>query len=190
MYLAKTKKPSLGRVAVSAFHNNSDRKVSNMECDPHRLTPSRRCSQPPAVRAAPCIYRTTVFNKLQHLFHLAAASAAMPRPHAVRRQTSVTRASRSKARLLDEPTRRDSWRSHVHCTYTAQRVQSFKLQTANVGGRGGLPSRSLGGPRGIFSHAREYPPYFVAAPPALPPLPRRARDIFLNFSKKVKENKK
>ena len=107
--------------------------------------------------------------------------AALLRPHAVRRQTSVTRASRSKARLLDEPTRRDSWRSHVHCTYTAQRVQSFKLQTANVGGRGGLPSRSLGGPRGIFSHAREYPPYFVAAPPALPPLPRRARDIFPQF---------
>ena len=71
--------------------------------------------------------------------------AAMPRPHAVRRQTSVTRASRSKARLLDEPTCRDSWRSHVHCTYTAQRVQSFKLQTANVGGRGGLSSRSLFG---------------------------------------------
>ena len=107
--------------------------------------------------------------------------AALLRPHAVRRQTSVTRASRSKARLLDEPTRRNSWRSHVHCTYTAQRVQSFKLQTANVGGRGGLPSRSLGGPRGIFSHAREYPPYFVAAPPALPPLPHRARDIFPQF---------
>ena len=107
--------------------------------------------------------------------------AALLRPHAVRRQTSVTRASRSKARLLDEPTCRNSWRSHVHCTYTAQRVQSFKLQTANVGGRGGLPSRSLGGPRGIFSHAREYPPYFIAAPPALPPLPRRARDIFPQF---------
>ena len=89
--------------------------------------------------------------------------AAMPRPHAVRRQTSVTRTSRSKARLLDEPTRRDSWRSHVHCTYTAQRVQSFKLQTANVGGRGGLPSRSLGGPRGIFSHVREYPPFPCSA---------------------------
>ncbi len=64
MYLAKTKKPSLGRVAVSAFHNNSDCKVSNMECDPHRLTPSRRCDQPPAVRAAPCIYRTTVFQQI------------------------------------------------------------------------------------------------------------------------------
>ena len=35
--------------------------------------------------------------------------------------------------------RRDSWRSHVHRTYTAQRVQSFKLQTANVRGRGGRP---------------------------------------------------
>ena len=45
--------------------------------------------------------------------------------------------------------RRDSWRSHVHRTYIAQRVQLFKLQTANVGGRGDLPSRSLGGSRGI-----------------------------------------
>ena len=58
--------------------------------------------------------------------------AAMPRPHAVRRQTSVTRASRSKARLLDEPNRRASWRSHVHCTYIAQRVQLFKIETGNV----------------------------------------------------------
>ena len=57
--------------------------------------------------------------------------------------------------------RRDSWRSHVHRTHTAQRVQSFKLQTANVGGRGDLPSRSLGGSRGIFSHVREYPPFPV-----------------------------
>ena len=57
--------------------------------------------------------------------------------------------------------RRDSWRSHVHRTYIAQRLQFFKLQTANVGGRGVLPSRSLGGPRGIFSHVREYPPYSV-----------------------------
>ena len=40
-------------------------------------------------------------------------------------------------------TRRDSWRSHVHRTYIAQRVQSFKLQTRNVGGRGGLPSSFL-----------------------------------------------
>ena len=49
----------------------------------------------------------------------------------------------SKARLLDEPNRRGSWRSHVHRTHTAQRVQSFKLQSLNVGGRGGLPSSFL-----------------------------------------------
>jgi len=40
-------------------------------------------------------------------------------------------------------TRRDSWRSHVHRTYIAQRVQPFKLQTANAGGRGALPSSFL-----------------------------------------------
>ena len=64
----------------------------------------------------------------------------------------------SKARLMDISKRRDSWRSHVHRTHTAQRVQLFKLQTANVGGRGELPSRSLGGLRGPFSHVREWPP--------------------------------
>ena len=30
--------------------------------------------------------------------------------------------------MLDEPNRRGSWRSHVHRTYIAQRVQLFKLQ--------------------------------------------------------------
>ena len=39
--------------------------------------------------------------------------------------------------------RRDSWRSHVHRAYIAQRLQFFKLQTANVGGRGALPSSFL-----------------------------------------------
>ena len=56
-------------------------------------------------------------------------------------------------------TRRDSWRSHVHRTHTAQRVQPFKLQTRNGGVKGLGPLRSLGGPRGIFSHVREWPPY-------------------------------
>ena len=91
----------------------------------------------------------------------------MPRPHAVRRQTSVTRASRSKARLLDEPTRRDSWRSHVHCTYTAQRVQSFKLQTANVGGRGDSLAFSWGSKGGLLSRERR--------PPFDPPRERQGR---------------
>ena len=95
----------------------------------------------------------------------------------------------SKARLKTVTNRRDSWRSHVHRTHTAQRVQSFKNKTRNVGGRGGLPSRSLGGSRGPFSHVREWPPYCAlphaagepktqplrAAPPSAPagcPKPR------------------
>ena len=45
----------------------------------------------------------------------------------------------SKARVIVVTIRRDSWRSHVHRTRTAQRVQSFKLQTANVRGQGARP---------------------------------------------------
>ena len=65
----------------------------------------------------------------------------------------------SKARLLSG---RDSQGFMAKpCTPhpIAQRVQLFEIETANVGGRGVLPSRSPGGPRGIFSHVREYPPY-------------------------------
>ena len=71
----------------------------------------------------------------------------------------------------------------------AQRLQLFKPQTGNVGDRGALPSRSLGGSRGPFSHVREWPPYCAlphaagepktqplrAAPPSAPagcPKPR------------------
>ena len=35
--------------------------------------------------------------------------------------------------------RRDSWRSHVHRTYIAQRVQLFDLQAVNVRGQGARP---------------------------------------------------
>ena len=53
-------------------------------------------------------------------------------------------------------TRRDSWRSHVHHTHTAQRVQPFKLQTANAGVEGALPS--LGDSRG-YSLRKENTPF-------------------------------
>ena len=51
----------------------------------------------------------------------------------------------SKARLRVVTNRRDSWRSHVHRTYIAQRVQFFKIETANVWGRGEGPSSFLSG---------------------------------------------
>ena len=46
----------------------------------------------------------------------------------------------------------------------AQRVQLFKLLSCNGGVKGQSPLRSLGGPRGPFSHVREWPPY--PRPPA------------------------
>ena len=49
----------------------------------------------------------------------------------VARQTSLAPHG-SKARLQSVPNRRDSWRSHVHRTHTAQRVQPFKLQARNA----------------------------------------------------------
>ena len=58
---------------------------------------------------------------------------------------------------------RDSWRSHVHRTYTAQRVQPFKLQTRNVGGRGGRPSPFSGGCKGGILFGKRIPPFLAAA---------------------------
>ena len=42
-----------------------------------------------------------------------------------------------------------------------QALQFFELLACNGGVKGQGPLRSLGGPRGIFSHVREYPPYPV-----------------------------
>ena len=64
----------------------------------------------------------------------------------------------SKARLRVVTKRRDSWRSHVHCTYIAQRVQLFKIETANVRGRGAEPLAFSWGSKGaILSRERMAP---------------------------------
>ena len=69
----------------------------------------------------------------------------------------------SKARLQSVTNSRGSWRSHVHRAYTAQRVQSFKLQTANVGGARGPPLAFPWGFKGaILSRERMAP--FPASP--------------------------
>ena len=61
-------------------------------------------------------------------------------------------------------TRRDSWRSHVHRTHTAQRVQSFKNKTRNVGGRGVPPSSFSGGIQRGYSLREENTPFDSALP--------------------------
>ena len=65
----------------------------------------------------------------------------------------------SKARLRVVSNSRGSWRSHVHRTYTAQRVQSFKLQTANVRGQGARPLAFLWGFQRGYSLWKENTPF-------------------------------
>ena len=95
----------------------------------------------------------------------------------------------SKARLQDVTNCRRFMAKSCTPHLIPQAAQLFKIETANVGGRGVLPSRSLGGSRGPFSHVREWPPYCAlphaagepktqplrAAPPSAPagcPKPR------------------
>ncbi len=93
---------------------------------------------------------------------------AMPlRRTAVRRRVSVTRAPRSRARVIPVTTRRDSWRSHVHRTSTAQRMQSFKPQACNVN------FLWVGLREGYLFSKKRYPSLVRAAPSALPSLPPR-----------------
>ena len=75
-------------------------------------------------------------------------------------------------------TRRDSWRSHVHRTHTAQRVQLFKIETANVRGRGAEPLAFSWGSKGaILSRERMAP--FAASPHGVGINPKKYH--FLNF---------
>ena len=69
----------------------------------------------------------------------------------------------SKARLQDVTNRRRFMAKPCTPHLIPQAAQLFKIETAKVGGRGELPSRSLGGSRGPFSHVREWPPWCCGA---------------------------
>ena len=69
----------------------------------------------------------------------------------------------STARLQDVTNRRRFMAKPCTPHLIPQAAQLFKIETANVGGRGELPSRSLGGSRGPFSHVREWPPWCCGA---------------------------
>ena len=106
-----------------------------------------------------------------------AASEAMP--HSARSPPPSKRHSRLtivRRGCKTVTIRRDSWRSHVHRTHTAQRVQFFKLQTANVRGRGVSPLAFLWGIQRGYSLRKENTPFGVAArtPLAPPALAREA----------------
>ena len=108
--------------------------------------------------ALPILWECTVISVYCQSLQCGERSNAAFRKQSAAEKTSLAPHD-SKARLQAVTTRRDSWRSHVHRTYIAQRVQFFKLQTANVRGQGARPlAFSWGIKRGPFSHVREWPP--------------------------------
>ena len=172
-------------MAVSGLNNSDVSEVKVPRARRSRVSIARRFASAPTTRCCaavggsdalrmrhtPCGCRSAHLVEVLTNFRLPivptnAASAAMP---LFRKQSAAVLPSLaphdSKARLIVVTTRRDSWRSHVHRTYTAQRVQPFKLQTVNVGGRGALPSPFSGGFKGGILFGKRIPPL----------VPRRAR---------------
>ena len=96
------------------------------------------CGTPRAGAALPILQKCTVIIVYRSTPQCGERSNAAFGTQSAARQTSLAPHD-SKARLQAVTTRRGSWRSHVHRTNAAQRVQSFKRPTANVGGRGGAP---------------------------------------------------
>ena len=119
------------------------------------------------MRHTPCGCRSAHLVEVQPNFRLPEHSTmrrAPAMPHSAgslppdKRHSRLTTVRRGCCQIT---TRRDSWRSHVHRTHTAQRVQSFKLQTRNVGGRGGLPSHFSWGSKGGILFGKRIPPLTV-----------------------------
>ena len=115
----------------------------------------------------------------------------MPLPQAVRRRTTVTRAPRSRARLMSATNRRDSWRSHVHRTRFRRPRSSSSLKLPMQRGRGGRPLvLSLGGLRGILSFEKESIPLYPCSAKRCSPRGTSAAASFALVRKRGKGNKK
>ena len=123
-----------------------------------RLCRLTDAAHPLAGAALPILWECTVVSVYRQSLQCGERSNAAFRKQSAAEKTSLAPHD-SKARLLLVTSSRGSWRSHVHRTYIAQRVQFFELQTANVRGQGARPlAFSWGIKRGPFSHVREWPP--------------------------------
>ena len=152
----------------------ASKQLEELQCLPIALPIARRCrvwicytiwvTSTTRCRSADLVEVRTNFRLPEHSTMRRASAMPLFRTQSAAKQTSLAPHD-SKARLQAVTTRRDSWRSHVHRTYTAQRVQLFEPQTANVRGQGARPlAFSWGIKRGPFSHVREWPPLPVPLP--------------------------
>ena len=119
-----------------------------------------------------------------------AASAAMPPPQAVRRRTTVTRAPRSRARLMPATNSRRFVAKPRTPHPIPQAAQLFKCRSANVRGRGARPLvLSLGGLRGILSFEKESIPLYPCSAKRCSPRGTSAAASFALVRKRKKETK-
>ena len=152
------------------------------------------CGTPLAGAALPILWECTVVSVYRQSLQCGERSNAAFRKQSAAKQSSLAPHD-SKARLRDVTTRRRSMAKPCTPHLIPQAEQLFKPQTGNVGGRGALPSRSLGGSKGPFSFAKENGPLTAhsrtlrenqrRSPFGLLPLPRppgaqnRARALML-----------
>ena len=125
-------------------------------CPSCRSTPNHRLSRYSSMRRA----QQTTFGKQS------AAEQTSLAPHDSKaRLRVVTTCRRFMAKpCTPHPITRKGYATSVRqqsCQRlcNAQRVQLFELLSCNGGVKGQSPLRSLGGPRGPFSHVREWPPF-------------------------------
>ena len=134
----------------------------------------------------------------------------MPPPQAVRRRTTVTRAPRSRARLISatnsrrfvakprtqHPITRKGYATSVRqqsCQRLCnpQAAQLFKCRSANVRGRGARPLvLSLGGLRGILSFEKESIPLYPCSAKRCSPRGTSAAASFALVRKREKRKQK
>ena len=113
------------------------------------------------------------------------------RPHAVRRRATVTRASRSRARLISATNSRRFVAKPRTPHPIPQAAQLFKCRSANVRGRGARPLvLSLGGLRGILSFSKESIPLYPCSAKRCSPRGTSAAASFALVRKREKRKQK
>ena len=110
---------------------------------------------------------------------------------AVRRQTTVTRAPRSRARLISATNSRRFVAKPRTPHPIPQAAQLFKCRSANVRGRGASPLvLSLGGLRGILSFEKESIPLYPCSAKRCSPRGTSAAASFALVRKREKRKQK
>ena len=128
---------------------------------------------------------------MRSFFCRPAASEAMPPPQAVRRRAIVTRASRSRARLISATNSRRFVAKPRTPHPIPQAAQLFKPKTANAAGsRGKAPRPFSRGFKGdTLFREREYPPLSVQRQALLSPR-HQCRSFLCTCAKKRKKETK